>query len=618
MIFRPELMSLFSRLPCRFLSLGLIGLWLILNAWPASAVLQVERGMQFLEPVGELSVLEDPAGQLGFAEVSERDTTAFRPLQGAIASFGFTASAYWLRLTLKNRSSSQIDSLLAIRTPWLDSLHIFVRQPDGRLIERQLGDQQVFAERDYPHPHFIVPLSLPPGEAVVHVRVASAQALLVPLEIWSPRAFHEHERGWSAYFGMFYGILLVMVLYNGFIWFSTHDRNYLNYCLYLITFFVMNFSYNGFAFQYVWPDSPRWLNWSYSIWIFCFQLMALRFTMGFLDSARQLPREHRLLQAAVGLIVLVWVLSAASGHLVAYNAAAVYSPFLVLPLMLYVALLAFRAGFAATRFFVLASAISLIGVLITVMTAIGAIPYSFAAFHAAEFGIIANVVLLGLALAERINFLRVQKDAAERAVLEQKLRASVFLEKAKQDLERMVLARTAELAKARDEAERLARVDVLSGMSNRRYFEEVATLEFSRAIRYKQPLSLILFDIDRFKSINDHCGHAIGDQAIRLVAQVARDGVREVDFIARIGGEEFIVLMPGTAMQQALLTAERLREQIAAQSIACREGTLSMTASFGVADIRSDDANYDAVLQRADKAMYSAKEGGRNRVCAAL
>ena len=177
-------------------------------------------------------------------------------------------------------------------------------------------------------------------------------------------------------------------------------------------------------------------------------------------------------------------------------------------------------------------------------------------------------------------------------VVEQKLRTHALLEKAKEELERTVTERTAELVKARDKAEQLARVDVLSGVSNRRYFEEVSAQEFDRARRYQQPLSVIMFDIDLFKRINDDYGHAAGDEVIRMAANVAKDAVRDVDFVARIGGEEFAILLPAVTVEQAVVTAERLRVMISDRQINYRGKVVAFTASFGVAQLNESDHDF--------------------------
>jgi diguanylate cyclase (GGDEF)-like protein len=506
--------------------------------------------------------------------------------------------------------------LLVLPTPWLDTVDLYQPDSAGNFSVRHAGDSRAFDQREYVNSQFLFDLDASPGAQTLYLRVSTAQAFMVPVELWEPTAFWEHDRLQAGYYGMFYGVLLVMLLYNGFIFLSTRDRSYLFYCLYLIAFFIMNFSYNGFSFQFFWPHLPEWSNVSHTVWIFLFQITGIVFAMVFLGTRSLLPWMHRLLLLLLVSMVITFIASISAGQRI-YNAAPVFFVFLYSPLVAVAGIMALRSGYRAARFFVLASMATLVGAFVTALTVYGFLPYRFYGFHAAEFGLIADVILLSLALADRINFLRDQQENAERAILEEKLRATRLLQQAKADLEHTVLERTAELKSAKDEAERLARTDTLTGISNRRYFEEIADKEFKRSQRYQYPLSLIIFDIDHFKQINDRHGHACGDAVIRTAAAAARDCVREVDFVARIGGEEFVVLLPEVTVEQATVTAERIREKIEDMNILHMGETVNFTSSFGVAQAEEQDQDLESLLQRADQMMYQSKRDGRNRVSSA-
>lgn len=564
-----------------------------------------------------VDVMEDPDGHLGFADISKQaSNTAFKEYHTGVFSFGFTKSAYWFRFEIDNPTSEPRNMMLVLRTAWLNEISVYIPEGNATYQGIQLGDSLPFAERLHQNPQFLVDLQVPPGKQTYYVRIHSSQALLSPIELWDVQAFHDNDRLLLGYFGMFYGVVLVMLLYNAFIWVSMRDRSYLYYCLYLAAFFIMNFSYNGFSFQYLWPDAPRWANWTYTSWVFLYQLMAIIFAMVFLETAHRLPRMHRVLCLFLYVMVAAWFLTLTFADPVVHNATGVYFVFLYSPLTAIAGFLAWRAGFRAARFFVVASMGNLGGAFITAMTVSGFMPYSFLTFHAVEFGILLDVILLSLALADRIKFLRLQNEETEKQIIAQKLESNALLQQAKDDLERLVSERTVELCKARDEAERLSRIDALTGAYNRRYFNEVATLEFAKVRRLHQPLSMISFDIDLFKLINDNHGHAAGDEVIKAAANVSRNAVREIDFVARIGGEEFAILLPGSTAEQATATAERLRELIIAEEIYYQGKKLAFTASFGVAQLRESDQSYEALLQRADEMMYMAKNMGRNRVAA--
>lgn len=171
---------------------------------------------------------------------------------------------------------------------------------------------------------------------------------------------------------------------------------------------------------------------------------------------------------------------------------------------------------------------------------------------------------------------------------------------------------------AEQELKRLATTDMLTGLANRLSFHERAGSEISRARRYKRPLVVIMADIDHFKRINDRYGHATGDAALRAVATALQDTLRGAgDFVARLGGEEFAILVPEACGESAAILAERLRSAIERVTVPVGERHIAVSASFGVAEWHAAEKTLDAALSRADAALYRAKAEGRNRVALA-
>jgi diguanylate cyclase (GGDEF)-like protein/PAS domain S-box-containing protein len=156
--------------------------------------------------------------------------------------------------------------------------------------------------------------------------------------------------------------------------------------------------------------------------------------------------------------------------------------------------------------------------------------------------------------------------------------------------------------------------DHLTGLANRRAFHEAATLELQRWVRQPRHLSLLLIDADHFKRINDEYGHATGDAALRHLAAALGTGLRGLDVVARLGGEEFVALLPGTDIDDAETLAMRLCERIARSSLHVDGREIRCTVSIGVATMTTELHDVDGLLQRADRAMYAAKNAGRNRV----
>jgi diguanylate cyclase (GGDEF)-like protein len=164
------------------------------------------------------------------------------------------------------------------------------------------------------------------------------------------------------------------------------------------------------------------------------------------------------------------------------------------------------------------------------------------------------------------------------------------------------------------EVDRRARTDPLTGLWNRLHFGEQLEHKLSEADRHEQPLSLVLVDIDHFKTVNDTWGHEAGDAVLRQVSRILQDGVRSVDICVRYGGEEIAMLMSQTDSVRAVEVAERLRERIAAQPMRHGGAEIPVTASFGVATYPETVKVRDQLFPASDKALYIAKHDGRNCV----
>lgn len=171
-----------------------------------------------------------------------------------------------------------------------------------------------------------------------------------------------------------------------------------------------------------------------------------------------------------------------------------------------------------------------------------------------------------------------------------------------------------EQARLTEALQRLAHIDPLTEVWNRRYLEELAQREFTRAKRYERLFSVLMLDIDYFKKINDTYGHAIGDEALKHLVKVTLNNLRKTDYLGRFGGEEFIAILPETDRVTAWDVAERLRQAIADTLVPHPTDIIQIAVSIGVATYHPSDREFNNILSRSDKALYEAKKQGRNRV----
>jgi len=164
------------------------------------------------------------------------------------------------------------------------------------------------------------------------------------------------------------------------------------------------------------------------------------------------------------------------------------------------------------------------------------------------------------------------------------------------------------------ELETMASTDSLTRIYNRRVFREWCEREFALSLRTGIPFSLVIMDLDHFKRINDRYGHRGGDEVLLAVVQIMQGSIRSIDTLGRWGGEEFVALLPGTGMEEALIVAQRVRRNVEGLALEIDQASVSVTVSLGLASLRDGEDTIDAMFLRADQALYQAKESGRNQV----
>lgn len=586
--------------------------WLLLAggaaAQSAAAPATLLPGMESLDLDPHVAYLHDVRGRAS-AEAIFRRGDDFAALPPGGPTFGFQGGAYWFRAEVFNRNQADQHWLLVQEYALSDFVDLYVRYRDGRVEHFASGDMRPFRDRAirYRQPNFRI--HLPAGEPVLLLlRVQSESSMQVPLSLHTPKAFAELARDAQFGMGIYYGILVALLVYNLVLWLWLRDQSYFWYLFHVGGFGLVLFCLNGFGFEYIWPTSPQLQDWSVPVSICIAQLAMQQFARHFLDTAHLWRTGNRV---ALGFIAFFALLGVAA-FVLPYHTITPIASAAVFPSVIFIAVQAvvvLRRGFAPARLFLLAWAMFLIGTAAFAAVAFGLLPKTFYTEYGVQLGSALEMLLLSVALGYRYASLRNENIRIVRDTNEK--------------LERNVITRTAELrtamaqlGEANVQLREYSRRDPLTGTYNRRHFRDAFEQRLKDVVERGTPLALLLGDVDNFKQINDTYGHVAGDECLRAVAHAfheALDGHEAI--IARFGGEEFVAVLPGLDAQQALQAAEALRLRIQQSPVRTGRHVIRMSISIGVHTVPPDRAmTPEEVLRIADEALYRAKNDGRNCV----
>jgi diguanylate cyclase (GGDEF)-like protein len=439
-----------------------------------------------------------------------------------------------------------------------------------------------------------------------------------PLTIWQLGDLEQQASNENIGFGLIYGMILALLLYNLFILIALHDKAYLWYVLATACVLVFILSMTGHGFQYLWPDNavPFWLDRITlpSLW----GIFVMRFTQELLYTKRGLLWSHRLLNAGCVLYVIAIAINA-FGYRAEGALLIALTPLVTVPTALFSAGLRCYQGFFPARFYLLGYGAVLSSTVVLVMRAAGLIePYNFTAYLF-PLSVAAETILFSFALAYRIQILKQEKAAAVRQADREKTARLALAQNNADELQRAVEQRTAELEATNQrllqrelELQHAAFHDPLTELPNRRYLVERTGTALAQAERHGESVALLLIDLDHFKPINDRFGHDAGDLMLQVIAQRLREHVRSGDTVARLGGDEFAVLICGDeAERHAREIAARLLAELA-QPVLYGAERLLVTISIGAALYPQHASHFTGLYKAADEALYKAKAGGRS------
>jgi diguanylate cyclase len=601
---------------CRCASRWLLAVLLLacactrLHAQPPQVVLPPERPSLSLDTRSE--VLEDRSRSLEMESVRRIEYGWRRSPPGGLAP-GFSHSVWWERLRIHNASAGLQRQILEIDSPLQDFIDVYLLTPDGHLdAHYAMGDRRPYADRPIDDRTPAVPIDLPPDASVdVYLRVDTHDGLYeaLPLRLWQAGAFHVNAARDSLVMGLYYGMLLALLLYNTFLFAATRDAAFGYYAIYVLCFAAWNFTFSGFAFRYWWPQHPDFGNQALAVSAALCFLSFCAFAMSYLEVRTRAPKYAcRLLQTAMVLSALC-VIPPLTGRYAFSFAAIIVAGLFALGAGAHISRILRRQSKPA-RYFSVAFTVLGFSVGLYLLRLLSLIPTDWVGANTMQVGSVLEMLLLAFGLADQMNTLKAQKLDAERAALAAQTDLAARLEQQVQE-------RTRELQAANQRLASIAITDELTGAFNRRHFNEVFAAELRRRRRNDQRLAFCILDVDYFKSYNDSYGHQKGDDVLHAFAAAIRGSMRrQGDKLFRLGGEEFGIVMDVESAAEATQFVDRLRQLI--EDLAIPHGGTPfgcVTASFGVVVVEGGgDAEAMNLYARADALLYQSKAAGRNRV----
>jgi serine phosphatase RsbU (regulator of sigma subunit) len=399
---------------------------------------------------GRLEIFEDPTNKSDINDVSALSFRGFKPHKGRSSpALGYTRSTIWLRIKLDAQAPGPSQRLLEIKTPMLDFVSLYHVVAGKVATQVDTGRMKRFSQRPVDNTNFVFPLTIPNKEtSTIYLRVSSSSSISLPLKLYLTEAFYRASESDQLVHGLYYGIIAVMFLYNLFLFISTRDSVYGHYSAFVFVFIIYQMCIQGHAYEYLWPDSPRWNKRVVLVSLNLALLFGARMAMEFLQTSVNSPRIHKALAIvcwiSVGATPIIFM---ADYHLLVRW----YLP--LLPLNLVLALAAgfssWRSGYKPARFYIISWGVFLVLSLVEYLRGHGIVPANVVTTNGARIGSASEMCLLAFSLADRIAILREEKDSAMRLFREQRERSIKAVVDGKENLNqalRLILGNTRTLA----------------------------------------------------------------------------------------------------------------------------------------------------------------------------
>ena len=569
-------------------------------------IISLNSTMNGVKTFTQVSFYEDTTKKMGIEELKKQNFKLTRPIH---SSQGASQSAWWIKFEVQNPTNKPIDWILYFNYAQFDEMQSWQYNNANILISHSLkGDHHIDESKisleERTSFEFITPAQ---EKNTVYVKLAYVGSGVIDMfhSVWTK---DEYIKSQELRFNLLIVVLSAistLLFYNLFILFILRKKEYFWYIIYLMGVISVILTTNQLGAHYIWGNSLYLVDIMPIVTVMIIFVSFILFTREFLETFRYLPKVDKFLKLLIFLSLLNFVLANFGMRGLAIDIFQISTiTFIFFPII--GAILWFR-GYKIARGYTIASLILSITIIIALLRFSEFLETNEYIFWLSKFGFIAEGILLSIALADRITILEQETVNAQ-----DKQRDT--LEKAKETLELEVAKRTLELKKQTKKAEKLARIDEMTGIANRRAFLERGEDLVYENIRYKTPFSLVVIDIDHFKKVNDTYGHTIGDLVLKSFAKEINKHIRDTDFFARIGGEEFVILLPHTPSDLAMEKTKKLLKNINDLEILHEKYILKITISIGICEFTNPHDTIYSLLSKADQSLYYVKEHGRNNV----
>ena len=525
---------------------------------------------------------ETSASPMDLQQVQQRFQSGPYEIQsGGSLSLGIGVNPVWLQVKVANTNNINDLYRLSVETPWLDYIDVYLVHQTGVVTHYIGGDHLPITEQPVFERFFAVDIGFEPGLTDIYIRVATASVMPIPIQLSQIDAAIERSATDKFQYGFLYGLLISLALYNLVLFFYIKQKEFGLYVLYIVGFVINSLSYTGYLYTYYTTHHGVFFqDYLDVLLMISYSVIGLHFGRTILETKSYAPKLNKFTVYLANSIPFLVVTAFVFGQVFLATLIAFIFNIGFVTLTITLGIWALKAKVNIAPLYLVSTVTAAICIAISTAAVAGLVPLNEFTFKAIESGMAFEGILLAVALAHK--FKNAQRD--------------------------------------KEKAEDFARTDELTGINNRRGFKSAISPLLSQLHSKSLPYTMLLIDLDKFKSVNDKYGHATGDLVLINTAKIIQKCVNNDHIIARWGGEEFTIFIPNISTEEALKTAEIVRIAIETSFTLYFEEKVKCTASIGVCtssfERKYEQFNetelFESIISKADKALYEAKFSGRN------